>query len=66
MKDEFKGKIINGFIRLKSKMYSLTSVGDDEVAKAKIVNKKIKHKELVDILFNKKVIKHNMKRTQSK
>ena len=66
MKDEFRGKIINGFIRLKSKMYSLTSVDDDEVAKAKIVNKKIKHKELVDILFNKKVIKHNMKRTQSK
>ena len=42
-------------------MYSLISADDKEVAKAKGVNKKIKHKEFVDVLFNKKVIKHNMK-----
>ena len=42
------------------------SVDDEEVAKGKGVNKKIKHKELVDVLFNKKVIRHNMKRIQSK
>ena len=41
MKDEFKGKIIN---ELKSKMYSLISVDDEEVRKAKRVNKKIEHK----------------------
>ena len=46
-------------------MYSLISVDDKEVAKAKGVNKKIKHKEFVDVLFNKKVIRHNMKRIQS-
>ena len=63
MKDEFKGKIIN---ELKSKVYSLISVDDEEVRKAKRVNKKIEHKEFIDVLFNKKVIRHNMKRIQSK
>ena len=61
MKTEFKGKIINEFGGLKSNMYSLVSV-----TKAKGVNKKIKHKEFIDVLFNKKVIRHNMKRIQSK
>ena len=30
------------------------------------MNKKIRRKEFVDVLFNKKVIRHNMKRIQSK
>ena len=30
------------------------------------MNKKIRHKEFVDVLFNKKVMRHNMKRIQSK
>ena len=66
MKDEFRGKIISEFLGLKSKMYSLISVDDKEITKAKGVNKKIIHKEFVDVLFNKKVIRHNMKRIQSK
>ena len=66
MKDEFKGTIISEFVGLKSKMYSLISVDDEEVTKAKAVNKKIKHKEFVGVLFNKKVIRHNMKRIKSK
>ena len=66
MKDESKGKIISDFVGLKSKMYSLIDVYDEEVTKAKGVNKKIKHKEFVDVLFNKKMIRHNMKRIQSK
>ena len=57
MKDEFKGKIISEFAGLKSKMYSLIAVDSEEVKKAKGVNKnvvkKIRHKELVDVLFNK-------------
>ena len=66
MKDEFKGKITDEFAGLKSRMYSLICVDDEEVTKAKGVNKKIRHKEFVSVLFNKKVIRHNMKRIQSK
>ena len=47
-------------------MYSLIGVDDEEVTKAKGVNKKIKHKEFVGVSFNKKVIRLNMKRIQSK
>ena len=54
IKDEFKGKIINKLIILKSKMYSLISVDDEEVTKAKGVNKKVRHKEFVNVLFIKK------------
>ena len=42
-------------------MYSLIDVDDEEVTKAKGVNK-----EIVGALLNKKIIKHNMKRIQSK
>ena len=66
MEDEFKGKIINEFVGLKSKIYSLISVKNEEVTKAKGVNKKIRHKEFADVFFNEKVIRHNMKRIQSK
>ena len=40
MKDEFKGRIINRFVGLKSKMYSLISVDNKEVTKGKGVNKR--------------------------
>ena len=70
MKDEFKGKIINEFAGLKSKMYSIVSVDDKENKKAKGANKNvvksIKHREFVDVLFNKKVMRHNMKIIQSR
>ena len=35
MKDEFKGKIISGFIGLKSKMFSIIDVEYEENKKAK-------------------------------
>ena len=40
IKDEFKGKIIGEFTGLKSKMYSLISVDNEDVRNAKGVNKK--------------------------
>ena len=66
MKDEFKGRIISEFAGLKSKMYSSISADNEEVTKAKGVNKKIRHKEFVSVLFNKRVMRHSMKRIQSK
>ena len=70
MKDEFKGKIVREFIGLRSKMYSLIYVDNEENKKAKGVNKNvvknIRHKEYVDVLFNIKMIRDKMKRIQSK
>ena len=66
MKDEFNGTKISEFIGLKKKMYSLINVDNKEVNKAKGVNKKLRHKEYLDVLFNKKVVRHGMKRIQSK
>ena len=66
MKHEFNGTKISEFIGLKSKKYSLISTDDKEVNKAKGINKKLRHKEYLDVLFNKKVIRHSMKRIQSK
>ena len=57
MNDEPKGKIISEFVGLKSKKYSLIVVDDEEVKKAKGVNKnvkKIRHKEYIDVFFYKK------------
>ena len=47
-------------------MYSLVTISDKKVTKAKGINKKIKHKELFDALLGKIVRRHNMKRIQSK
>ena len=41
MKDEFKDKIISEFVGLKSKMYSLIDVDNEENKKAKGVNKNV-------------------------
>ena len=69
-KDEFKEKIISEFIGLKSKIYSLIAVGGKEIKNAKGVKKNvvqnINHKEYIDVLFNKIMIRHNMKRIQNK
>ena len=42
MKGEFKGKIISEFSGLKSKMYSVVTVDNEEIIKAKRVNKMLK------------------------
>ena len=70
MKDEVKGKIISRFIGLKSKMYSLVTIDNEEMKKAEGVNKIVvknqRHKEFVDVLFNKKMMRNKMKRIQSR
>ena len=55
MKDEFNGVNITEFVGLKSKLYSLISVDDEKVKKAKGIKKKLRHEEYVDVLFNKKL-----------
>ena len=37
---------------------------DKEVNKAKGVSSKLRHNEYVDVLFNRKVVRHKMKRIQ--
>ena len=66
MKDEFNGDKIDEFFGLKSKMYSLISSDGKEINKAKGVNLKPTHKEYVDVLFNKIIARHKIKRIQSK
>ena len=62
--DFYQDKSLFGFsefVGLKLKMYSLISVDDKEVTKAKGVNKKIRHKEFVDVLLNKEVVRQHEK-----
>ena len=46
-------------------MHSLIACNDKEVNKAKGVNLVLRHGEYFDVLFNKKVIRHKMKRIHS-
>ena len=46
------GKIVSEFIGLKSKMYSLIRVDDEEKIRAKGVDKKLKYNEFRDVLIN--------------
>ena len=66
MKNEFNGVKLFEFVGLKTTMFSLINVDDKEVNKSKGINKKLRHEEYVDALFNKKVTRHIMKRIQSK
>ena len=66
MKNEYGGAIIDQFIELKSKMYSIKKINGSESSTTKGVNIATEFNEFEDILFNKKVIRHKMKRMQSK
>ena len=66
IKDKLDGVKIVEVVGLKSKMYPLIADNDKEVNKVKGVNKKLRHNEYLDVLFNKKVVRHKMQRIQSK
>ena len=66
MKDEYGGVIIDEFVGLKSKMYSIKKIDGKESSTAKGLNIATKFNEIKDVLFNKKIIRHKMKRIQSK
>ena len=69
MKDESTGKINDEFVGLKSKIQSIKDVDGKVNKTVKRVNtnvvKNIEHETYIDVLFNKKVARDNMKRTQS-
>ena len=62
MKDGYGGNIVDEFIGLKSKMYSARKISGSESSTAKGVNIATEFNEFKDVLFNKKIIKHKMKR----
>ena len=58
MKDEYGGKIIYEVNALKSKMYSIQNVNNDEKSIHKGLNSLIKYEKFKDTHFNKKAIRH--------
>ena len=66
MKDESEGKMIGEFVGLKSKMYSMKNIDGKESNTAKGVNIATEFNEFKDTLFNKKIIRHKMRRIQGK
>ena len=66
MKDESEGKINDEFVGLKWKMHSMKNIDGKESNTAKGVNIATDSNEFKDILFNKKKIRHKMRRIQGK
>ena len=66
MKDESEGNIIGEFVGLNSKVYPMKNIDGKESNTAKGVNIATDINEFKDTLFNKKIIKHKMRRIQCK
>ena len=70
IKDESKGKINIEFVGIKLKMHFLLIVHGVENKKGKGINsvvvRKLGHKEYLIFLINKKIMRHKIKRIQSK
>ena len=62
MKDEYGGVIIYEIVGLKSKMYSIKKIDGNESSTVKGVNIATEFNDFKDVLFNKKIIRHKMKR----
>ena len=66
MKDEYGGKSIVKFVGLKSKMYSILDESNNEKSTNKGHNAFIEFQEFHDTLFQKKILRHTMRRIKSK
>ena len=66
MTDMSEGKIIDEFVGLKSKMYSMKNIDGKKCDTAKGVNIATEFNEFKTTLFNKKVLRHKMRRIQGK
>ena len=66
MKDEFGGVIVEEFVGLKSKMYSMKKIDGKECNTAKGVSIATEFNKFKDVLFNKKMLRHKMRKIQSK
>ena len=66
MKAVPEGKIIDGFVGLKSKVYSIKTIDGKEYNTVKGVNIATEFNEFKDILINKKLVRHKIKKSQSK
>ena len=66
MKDEFGRVIAVEFVALKSKMYSMKKIDGKESNTTKGVSIATEFDKFKDVLFNEKIIRHKMKRIQSK
>ena len=66
MKDKSEGKIIDEFVGLKSKMYSMRNIDGKESNTAKGINIATEFNEFKNNLFNKKILRHKMRRIQGK
>ena len=66
MKDEFDGVIIDEFVGLKSKMYSIKKIDGKESNTAKGVNIATEFNEFKYVSFNKEIIRHKTRRIQAK
>ena len=66
MKNESEGKIIDEFVGLKSKMYSMKNIDGEENNTAKWVSVATEFEKFKNILFNKKIMRHKMRRIHFK
>ena len=66
MKDDSEGKIIDEFVGLKSKLYSMKNIDGKESNATKGVNIATEFNEFKDTFFNSKVLTHKMRRIQGK
>ena len=66
MKDEFGGVIAIEFVGLRSKMHSMKKIDGKECNTSKGVSIATAFDKFKDVLFNEKIIRHKMKRIQSR